>query len=81
MSNRNLTQKDAEWNETAERSVTVVEFYEEKDLTKSLQQTHNLEFRDSVNGARGTWEPGADVGSFMLTSDGKTGSLRGHFYL
>lgn len=75
LSTRNLTQKDAVWDETSERSVTVVEFYEEKDSAKLVQLTHNFEFRDSINGISGTWEKGTDEGSYILSADGKTGSL------
>lgn len=75
MSTRNLTQTDAVWNEVSERSVTVMEFYEQKDSTKSVQLTHNLEFRDSINGIRGAWENGADADSYVLSADDKTGSL------
>lgn len=75
LSNRNLTQKDAVWDETSERSVTVVEFYEEKDSAKLVQLTHNFEFRDFINGISGTWEKGTDKSSYILSVDGKAGSL------
>ena len=75
MSTRNLTQKDAEWDAASERSVTVMEFYAQKDITQSVQFTHNYEFRDFINGISGTWAIGADENTYTLSVDGKAGTL------
>lgn len=75
MSTRNLTHTDDEWDETTERSITAEQFYDQKDATKLIRLTHNYEFRDLINGIKGTWKSGDKTGSYILSADGKEGSL------
>lgn len=75
MSMRNLTQKAQEWNEASESPVTVVQFFDQKDSSKSVRLTHDFKFRDTINGKQGTWERGPAAGSYTLTAGSETGSL------